>query len=143
MNTAFELDPRLAADTLLIGDSLHHRYLLMNDARYPWVILVPRGNGLREIYQLDPQAQQALAQESLHLGQTLMTHFGGHKLNVAALGNVVAQLHIHHIVRFEDDDAWPAPVWGKHPAIPYTGADARQRIAELRARIALWIDPPV
>lgn len=132
MPSAFELDPRLAADTLAIGDGPLCRVRLMNDARYPWVILVPRRAGITEIYQLAQDDRQQLWTESLQLGERLMTCFGGHKLNVAALGNVVAQLHLHHIVRYRDDAAWPGPVWGRHPSQPYTAAEAQARIAQLR-----------
>lgn len=132
MATVFELDPRLAADTLHVGDGPLCRVLLMNDARYPWVILVPRVAGITELYQLTPVQRQQLLDESVQLGERLMTHFAGHKLNVAALGNVVAQLHVHHIVRFHGDDAWPGPVWGRHPRRPYGPDVASERVAALR-----------
>lgn len=92
----------------------------MNDQNYPWVILVPKLVDASEIYLLNPQQRQQLDAESSFLAQTLMTLFEGYKLNVAALGNVVRQLHVHHVVRFENDPAWPAPVWGKLPAQTYS-----------------------
>lgn len=137
MATDFELHERLAADTIALGDWPLSRVLLMNDAQYPWVILVPRRAGIREIYELDPADQQALLQESVRLGREMMQLFRGHKLNVAALGNVVPQLHLHHVVRRQDDPAWPAPVWGRLPPQPY-GEDAlAQRVGLLRERLEL------
>lgn len=129
VNTGFELHPRLAADCFVLGDLELSRLLLMNDAQYPWCILVPRRPGLREIHELDEPDQVLLLRESVLLGRALMQAFGGLKLNVAALGNVVAQLHVHHIVRFSDDPAWPAPVWGRLPARPYD-ADGRRTFVE-------------
>lgn len=134
---SFELHPRLAADTFLIDDWPLCRLLLMNDAQYPWCILVPRRNNIREIYDLCGEDQRRLLQESSALGQAMMAAFTGHKLNVAALGNMVAQLHIHHIVRFQTDAAWPAPVWGKHPPQPYSTVEHTTRIAQLRTHLTV------
>ncbi|SFF23258.1 Diadenosine tetraphosphate (Ap4A) hydrolase [Fontimonas thermophila] len=140
MTTEFGLHERLAADTVVLGDWPLSRVLLMNDAHYPWVILVPRRPNLRELYELAPADLQVLMQESVQLGRTLMRLFAGHKLNVAALGNIVPQLHLHHIVRRTDDPAWPAPVWGHLPAQPY-GEDAlAARVALLREHLA--VQPP-
>ena len=94
----------------------------MNDSQYPWMILVPQRSEVREIYQLDSADQRACWQESAMVSELMMQHFRGDKLNVAALGNLVPQLHIHHIVRFENDSAWPQPVWGVAPAIPYSNS---------------------
>lgn len=116
----FVLDSRLQQDTLLIGDFPLCRLLLSNDSNYPWFILVPRRAGICEIFQLDAQDQLQLWRETTELSQVLGKLFSADKLNVAALGNVVSQLHMHVIVRKRDDIAWPAPVWGKHPAQPYT-----------------------
>lgn len=91
----------------------------MNDSRYPWCILVPRREDLREVYELDREEQVQLWQESALLGRAMMEAFGGDKLNLAALGNLVPQLHIHHIVRYRDDAAWPGPVWGVGTALAY------------------------
>ena len=129
----FALHPRLEADTVAVGDWPLCRVLLMNDAQYPWFILVPRREGAREIYQLSDADQAQLLRESSQLSRALMQAFRGDKLNVAALGNVVPQLHLHHVVRFEGDPAWPAPVWGRHPARPYAPAEQAGRIAALRA----------
>lgn len=133
----FELHPQLAADTVLVGDLPLCRLLLMNDRQYPWTILVPRRAGLREIYEMHESDQLRFWRESAQLSQTLMTAFAGDKLNVAALGNMVPQLHIHHIVRFKGDPAWPAPVWGKHPAQAYDSATLNERLQQLRALLNL------
>jgi len=127
--TPFELHPRLAADTRVLRQWPLCTVLLMNDARYPWCILVPRRSGIREIYELSTDDQQQLLRESSALGRALMHTFSGTKLNVAALGNVVPQLHVHHVVRFEHDAAWPGPVWGRHPPEPYDD-EARRTFVE-------------
>lgn len=123
----FELHPRLAQDTWVVGDFPLCRLLLMNDAGYPWFILVPCRDGIREIYQLTPTDQQQLLGESSQLSEVLQRLFQADKLNIAALGNMVPQLHVHHIVRYQTDQAWPQPVWGLFPARAYT-ASARQEI---------------
>ena len=115
----FTLDPRLAADTVAIARWPLCQVLLMDDMQYPWLILVPRRQGLRELYELSRDDRLLWLEESLRLGRWLMEEFTGDKLNVAALGNIVEQLHIHHVIRFRDDPAWPAPVWGKLPRKPY------------------------
>lgn len=127
----FELHPRLAEDTLAIGDFPLCRLLLMNDASYPWFILVPRRAGIREIFELAPADQQKLLRESSHLSQVLNSLFQADKLNIAALGNMVPQLHVHHIVRFRHDRAWPKPVWGLFPATPYTERARQETCAGL------------
>jgi diadenosine tetraphosphate (Ap4A) HIT family hydrolase len=132
---SFALHPRLAADTFTLGDLPLCRLLLMNDAHYPWFILVPRREGAREVYLLDEADQAALWRESARLSSALVTAFGGDKLNVAALGNVVPQLHVHHVVRYATDPAWPAPVWGRQPPRPYADAEREARVAALRAAL--------
>jgi len=91
----------------------------MNDARYPWFILVPQRADVSEIHQLSGALRQQLMSESAAVSEALAVGFSADKINIAALGNVVPQLHVHHIARFRDDPAWPAPVWGKFPAIHY------------------------
>src|SRR5204862_7582349 len=108
------------------------RLLLMDDAHYPWFILVPRRAGLREIYELDEADQSQLLRESVALGRAAMRAFAGDKLNVAALGNVVPQLHVHHVVRQIGDAAWPAPVWGKVAAKRYGDDEAKAALSKLR-----------
>ncbi|MDX1633057.1 MAG: HIT family protein [Marinobacter sp.] len=127
----FTLHPKLAADTVSLGSSALCEVRLMNDSTWPWVLLVPRRNGVREIYQLSEADQLQLLRESSALGQGLMETFRGDKLNVAALGNMVPQLHLHHIVRFEGDPAWPGPVWGRQPPVAYGDAELAERVERL------------
>ncbi len=127
----FVLDARLANDCIVIGDFPLSRLLLMNDSQYPWFILVPRRAGATEIYHLSREEQCQLIKESSDLASAMADGFGAQKMNVANLGNMVPQLHIHHIARTTRDPAWPGPVWGKHPAVPYTP----ERLAEMRSRI--------
>lgn len=135
---SFTLHPRLAADTFVLGDFPLCRLLLMNDAQYPWFILVPRREDAREIYLLDEPDQLQLWRESAQLSRSLMGAFTGYKLNVAALGNVVPQLHLHHIVRFPGDPAWPAPVWGRHPPRPYSDAERAGMAGRVRSMAVSW-----
>jgi diadenosine tetraphosphate (Ap4A) HIT family hydrolase len=128
-----DIHPQLLADCILLGRFPLSRLLLMNDSNYPWFILVPDRDDIREIYQLDDADRAQLLEESCALAEFLMRRFSGDKLNVAALGNQVPQLHLHHIVRYQSDPAWPGPVWGKHPPVPYS-ADA---IDAVLARLAL------
>ncbi len=106
--------------------------LLMRDANYPWLVLVPDRQGVREIYALSVADQQQLWCESSYLAERMAVEFQADKMNVAALGNVVAQLHLHHIVRYRDDVAWPAPVWGKVPAKPYTATELAVMVARVK-----------
>lgn len=122
----FTLDSRLQQDCLLVGDFPLCRLLLMNDASYPWFILVPRREEVSEIFQLDGADQRQLWQETSLLAETLKDTFAADKMNVATLGNVVSQLHMHVIVRRRDDAAWPAPVWGgSRPGLTRTRRYAR------------------
>ena len=127
-----ELHPQLRQDCLLIGRFSLCRLLLMRDANYPWFILVPDREGISEIYQLSEADQVQLLRESSRLASVLAERFQADKLNIAALGNVVPQLHIHHVVRYRDDAAWPAPVWGRVPARPYTPEGSAAVIEILR-----------
>ena len=128
----FELDSRLHDDTYFVCDLALCRVLLMNDSQFPWLILVPRKNDLAEIVDLADEEQIALLRESAHVSRVMQTLFAPHKLNVGALGNVVRQLHVHHIARFEDDIAWPKPVWGNQPTKAYDERYAMQRLALLK-----------
>ena len=116
----FTLHPTLAKDSVILGDLPLCRVLLIKDRQYPWLVLVPRRGDVREIYQLCAEDQQQLWSESAQLGEELMRVFKGDKLNIGALGNMVPQLHVHHIVRYVEDVAWPAPVWGAQPMYNYT-----------------------
>ena len=128
----FALDPRLQQDTLTIGDFPLSRLLLANDSSYPWFILVPRRDDISEIFQLDVADQLQLWTETTALAELLKDLFDADKLNIAALGNVVSQLHMHVIVRRREDAAWPAPVWGKQPAQPYRAEQVEAIRAQLR-----------
>lgn len=132
----FVLDQRLLQDTLPVGDFPLSRLLLSNDAQYPWFILVPRRADISEVFQLSEAEQLQLWKETTLLSSTLQQLFDADKMNVAALGNVVSQLHMHVIVRHKSDAAWPAPVWGKHPAVPYTPEQAAAIIARLKTALA-------
>ncbi|MGH8461459.1 MAG: HIT domain-containing protein [Stenotrophobium sp.] len=134
---SFELHSQLAADTVQVGDLPLCRLVLMNDSQYPWTILVPRREALREIHQMSEADQQQFWHESAQLGRALMSLFKGDKLNVAALGNMVPQLHVHHIVRFASDPAWPAPVWGRMPAKPYAAEALSLRVQAIRGALSL------
>ena len=129
----FELDGRLAADTFVLGSTSLSRVLLMNDARFPWLILVPERADVSEPFDLSEADQEQLWQESMRLGGAMKAHFAADKINVAALGNQVAQLHVHHIARFHTDDAWPGPVWGVGSAVPYEAAAVQALMHELRS----------
>ena len=126
---AFALDPRLAADTVPVGDLALSRVLLMDDARFPWLILVPRRATLSEVTDLDGADAGALWEE-IRLAAGVMRDLSKpDKVNVAALGNVVAQLHVHVVGRFLSDPAWPGPVWGFGARTPYP-LHARAQLVE-------------
>ena len=113
------LHQQLKKDCVVLGQLDLCAVLLMPDANYLWLILVPQRENISEIYQLSEQDQQQLIQESSQVSRVMVELFEPDKINVAALGNMVPQLHIHHVARFKTDAAWPAPVWGAVPAKPY------------------------
>lgn len=121
----FELHPQLAADGIVVGDFPLSRLLLLNDSQYPWFVLVPRRQGITEMFELPEADQLQLHREIMVLARGLKQAFVADKINIAALGNMVSQLHVHIIARYRGDPAWPAPVWGKLAAVPYS-EDARQ-----------------
>jgi diadenosine tetraphosphate (Ap4A) HIT family hydrolase len=131
-----EIDARLLADGRVIGRFSLCHVLLMNDANYPWCVLVPDREGAREIYRLSEPDQLQLLRESAAMARALDAVFQPEKLNIAALGNVVPQLHVHHIARFRDDPAWPAPVWGRVPAKPYNDAHRESVVARIQFALA-------
>jgi diadenosine tetraphosphate (Ap4A) HIT family hydrolase len=133
----FILHPRLRNDCHPVGDFSLSQVLLLDDRRYPWVILVPRRAGIREIHELSHPDRSTLLDESCRLGAFLLAAFNGDKLNLGALGNLVPQLHLHHIVRFSNDPAWPGPVWGHSPAQPYPADELTERLTVLRQGLAL------
>lgn len=129
----FNLHPQLDKDCIELGDFELCRCLLMNDANYPWIILVPMRDDITEIYELTDEDQQLLLKESSFIAQVLKKYFYADKINVAALGNVVPQLHVHHIARYKDDPAWPAPVWGRVAPLTYTEQQLAARLEKLAA----------
>jgi diadenosine tetraphosphate (Ap4A) HIT family hydrolase len=131
----FALHPQLAADCHILGSFELNLLLMLNDAQYPWFVLVPQRADLSELYQLDADDAKRFWQESHEFSQQIMRIFNGNKLNVAALGNVVPQLHVHHIVRFTTDVAWPKPVWGVSPARALTAPQLDERITLLRSEL--------
>jgi len=131
----FTLDPRLQQDSIHVIDLPLCQVRLSRDARYPWVILIPQRDEVVEIYDLTPDDQARLWREATLLGQAMMRHYGGDKLNLATLGNLVPQLHLHVIVRFKEDAAWPGPVWGQGTAEAYSD-EALERRREETVRLA-------
>lgn len=129
----FTLHPRLTADCITLGHFPLCRVLLLNDARYPWFILVPQRDAITESYQLSEGDQHQLMKESARFGRAVMDAFGGDKLNIGALGNMVPQLHIHHIVRFKEDPAWPGAVWGHGQAAAYSDSALSAMIDKINA----------
>lgn len=130
--SVFELHPRLAADTIAVSRLPLCEVLLMNDAQYPWLVLVPRRAHVVEVLDLDPTDRLALWQEVEQVAAALRATFAPDKLNIAALGNMVPQLHMHVIARFRADPAWPSPVWGAVPPLPYAAASQDERVVALR-----------
>ncbi len=119
----FELHPRLAADTLELGDGMLSAVRIMNDRRFPWLILVPRRAGLEALHRMERTDHLLLMQEITLLSRMLEDLFRPHRINVGALGNLVPQLHLHLVARREGDAAWPGPVWGNGVADPYSAGD--------------------
>lgn len=136
----FALDPRLAADCGLVGDLALSRVLLMNDSRYDWLILVPRQPGAVELTDLEEAAHLVLTREIRAVSRALQQHAAPLKINVAALGNMVRQLHVHIVARRGDDAAWPGPVWGVGVATPHTPAGLAQACARWRVALELVFD---
>jgi diadenosine tetraphosphate (Ap4A) HIT family hydrolase len=134
MSDDFSLDPRLIADTHAIGDLALCSVLLMDDARFPWLILVPRRRDASELTDLNDADAVALTEEIRLTVRVIQSLARPDKVNVAALGNVVAQLHVHVIARFRSDPAWPDPVWGRGERTPYP-PHARAQILERAAQL--------
>jgi len=128
---AFSLHPRLEADTVFLADWGLSRVLLMNDTRYPWLVLVPRRADLVELHDLSHAERMVLMEEIARAGKGLKTLIGATKINVGALGNLVPQLHVHVVARHPGDEAWPGPVWGKGEAKPYATSDLERRLAQV------------
>lgn len=132
----WQLDAVLANDTHPLAQLELCEARLMDDANHPWVILVPRVPGAVEWIDLDTAQQAALSADITRASHVLQSEFRPHKLNVAALGNQVPQLHVHVVARFQDDIAWPRPVWGSATARPYTPEQLVERVGRLQAALA-------
>ena len=131
----FTLDLRLEADTFQVTDLTLCRVLLMNDSRYPWLILVPRKHGLREFHDLARGDQSRLMSEITLTTEMLERSHRPDKLNVGALGNIVNQLHIHVLGRFNGDPAWPGPAWGFGKPVAYDDTQANALVREFHAQL--------
>lgn len=134
--TGFTLDPRLQNDSFPIGPLGLCQLLLMNDKRWPWLILVPKRANIAEIHELTPLDQTMLSFETSMVAEAMKLATVCEKINIGALGNIVRQLHVHIIARNSGDEAWPGPVWGHGIREPYTKQEADQLISELRHRLA-------
>ena len=130
----FRLHPQLAADSRLLVSLGTSDWLLMNDARFVWLAQVPRSSGAKLLVDLAPDMRAEVRQESDRVVTILQGAFSPDQINVAQIGNVVSQLHIHHVCRFADDALWPKPIWGQTPAQPYTEVEYEARLALLRAQ---------
>jgi diadenosine tetraphosphate (Ap4A) HIT family hydrolase len=119
MSSGFTLDPRLAGDTIPVGDLALSSVLLLDDARFPWFVLVPRREGASEVTDLSGEDAAALMEETRIATRVMLDLSKPDKVNIGALGNVVAQLHVHVVGRFRSDPAWPGPAWGHGSKTPY------------------------
>lgn len=131
----FTLHPTLKKDCLEITNLDLCRVLLMNDSQFPWLILVPERTNITEIHQLSSADQQQLMRESSFIAEQLATLYQADKMNIAALGNMVPQLHIHHVVRYKTDKAWPAPIWGKFDALAYNDKELDITLTKLKEHL--------
>jgi diadenosine tetraphosphate (Ap4A) HIT family hydrolase len=138
---SFALDPRLAADTLFAGHLGLCEARLMDDVRFEWLVLVPRRAALRELHDLAPD-DLALLMGEVTAASRVLSARGAHKVNVGALGNIVAQLHVHVVARHSGDEAWPGPVWGAGTRRPYEGDAGRRHAAELMAALGARAETP-
>ena len=128
----FQLHPQLAKDSLPVMDLPLSKVILMNDARFPWIILVPERPDLVDLHDMTHDDYNTLTQEIRGASRAMAALFSADKMNVATLGNMVPQLHIHIIARYRSDAAWPGPVWGKGTAEPYEESAAEARISDIR-----------
>ena len=135
MSEGFALDPQLARESVFVADRVLCRVLLMDDARFPWLVLVPRRAGMVELFDLDASERTLLFDELEQAARALRSVASSSKLNVGALGNVVRQLHVHVVARREGDAAWPGPVWGHGPRRPYDESARATRVSAIAARL--------
>lgn len=141
--TAWHLDPRLADDSAPVIELPLCEVRLMDDANHPWLILIPRVPDAIEIIDLTPAQRTQLSHEIDAAARAIKTLFNPDKLNVAALGNLVPQLHVHVIARYRDDIAWPRPVWGAANARPYAPEELVTRVNALRAMLQQQFPSPI
>lgn len=134
---SFALDERLAADASVVGDMTLTRVLLMNDARWPWLILAPRRDGVVELTDLDAADRTQLIEEAASAAGFLKAHTGAHKINIGTLGNVVRQFHLHVVARTVGDPGWPGPVWGFGAAVPRDKVETRTLVEAARAGLGI------
>jgi diadenosine tetraphosphate (Ap4A) HIT family hydrolase len=134
---SFALDERLAADASIVGDMTLTRVLLMNDARWPWLILAPRRDGVVELTDLDAADRTQLIEEVASAAGFLKAHAGAHKINIGTLGNVVRQFHLHVVARTVGDPGWPGPVWGFGAAVPRDKVETRTLVEAARAGLGI------
>lgn len=137
---SFTLHADLARDGIAVGDFKISRLLMINDSAYPWFVLVPRIMGVKDAYELSEADHMQVTKESRALCTALMSAFDGikmppAKMNVAALGNMTPQLHIHHIVRFKTDPAWPGPIWGAGALTPMSDDEISKRISKVKTAL--------
>lgn len=132
----FELHPALERDSVLVGYFTLCQLRLMNDSQFPWFVLVPQRNNVTEIYQLAEEDRQQLMAESCLLAETIHDAFAPDKLNVAAIGNKVTQLHIHHVARFAEDSCWPEPIWGKKVPVIYEESELAGILQKIRSLLS-------
>ena len=135
-STGWSIDPQLQRDSVAIGDLPLCQVRLMNDANYPWLLLIPRRANVTELIDLGDADQALLMREVTQAVRALKTQTMCDKINVAAIGNVVAQLHVHVVARFRTDAAWPKPVWGHLPARAHDDVALQKLLATLRACLA-------
>lgn len=128
---SFELHPDLVRDGIELGSFSLCQVLLINDSKFPWFVLVPQRENIRDPIDLSQEDYNQLWSESRTFSAAIMKVFSGEKLNIAALGNMTPQLHVHHVVRFSTDAAWPKPIWGS-PLVPYS----EEAITDIRNRLA-------
>lgn len=129
---SFSLHPRLAADSAYVGDFALCQLRLAGADFGPWLLLIPRVSGIEEIHHLSPSDQQILWQESTLVASCLESLFAPDKLNIAAIGNLVPQLHLHHVARFRDDAVWPNPIWGHLQATPRSPSQQTALVSQFR-----------
>ena len=133
----FSVHSKLLADCILVGDSEVSRVLLMNDKRFPWLILVPRINGLRDFHEVPEEHRTALFNEIDQASRCVEKLIDAEKVNVAALGNQVPQLHVHVIGRLSSDEAWPGPVWGVGTPVPYQAVQSKSTLDSVRTQFGI------